>query len=840
MRIFLILLFICSYAWNVANADVKDILKDLNDPNCDRIFVVSHRGDWRNAPENSLKAICNCIDMGVDMVEIDVRMTKDGQLVLMHDETVNRTTTGKGNVSDLTLDELKKLYLKNGAGHKTRHTVPTLEEALNIAKGKILVNIDKGYDYFAEVIKIIEKTDTKKQVLLKSDKNFDDIIGSHPDLFTDLLFMPVVNINSPVAADIISRYLDNTKIIAFELNFSSESPNLRSLFNDIRNRGSKIFVNSLWPELCAGHDDDIAVEENMPDQSWGWLINSGASLIQTDRPRQLIDYVKNFKARVTDIIYVDPDNLHEGNGTIESPFSSLDEAIKIASAGDAIYVAEGIFLQDSKTDEMIRITKDLNIIGGFNKSFTSATGITTLNSDKQAEHVIRIAPYVTVNLQNLSIKGGYATETTDNVGGGIYNEGSLYVTDCDISENYCKSSAGGAAIYSTGNLFIKNCNITDNTGYGDGGGVYINSPGFLSIEYSNFKNNSSKSGSAVFIKNASNCFISGSSFIGNKSETYGTLTFYNKNYTAGATIVNNTFVNNVLSGHMSGKSLAGGSAIYSYVYSGTSINLINNTISGNYCDACDAYGNVAPELGGAIMVRSGSLKLNNNIIIGNYSSSGFGDLYKNSTASITEKNNVFSFRDNINISSPSLKLSNISTSDAISIVPTILSGTIESDLFKADPVIGKTGTYLCPLLRSELNDITFNSLDLSSLKEKSIGTDIDNDNSLSGYLEFDQEMKMRNVSGQACLGAYEILSEGSVVREYISDSTDIYVSDSCVGTNSDYPEKIVIYTVDGVMIRHSYSDKGSPSISILDLPAGWYVVSAKSRNKNISKKFFIK
>lgn len=291
---------------------------------------------------------------------------------------------------------------------------------------------------------------------------------------------------------------------------------------------------------------------------------------------------------------------------------------------------------------------------------------------------------------------------------------------------------------------------------------------------------------------------------------------------------------------MSGKSLAGGSAIYSYVYSGTSINLINNTISGNYCDACDAYGNVAPELGGAIMVRSGSLKLNNNIIIGNYSSSGFGDLYKNSTASITEKNNVFSFRDNINISSPSLKLSNISTSDAISIVPTILSGTIESDLFKADPVIGKTGTYLCPLLRSELNDITFNSLDLSSLKEKSIGTDIDNDNSLSGYLEFDQEMKMRNVSGQACLGAYEILSEGSVVREYISDSTDIYVSDSCVGTNSDYPEKIVIYTVDGVMIRHSYSDKGSPSISILDLPAGWYVVSAKSRNKNISKKFFIK
>lgn len=840
MRVFLILFSFCIYSCNIANADVQDILNEFNDPKSERIFVVSHRGDWRNAPENSLIAIRNCIDMGVDMVEIDVRMTKDGQLVLMHDETVNRTTSGKGNVSDLTLDELKKLYLKNGAGHKTRHTVPTLEEALNIAKDKILVNIDKGYDYFDEVIKIIEKTDTKKQVLLKSDKNYDDIVSSHPNLFTDLLFMPVVNINSPCAADIISQYLDNTKVIAFELNFSSESPNLRSLFNNIKNRGSKIFVNSLWPELCAGHDDDIAVEENMPDQSWGWLIDSGVSLIQTDRPRQLIDYVKNFKAKATDIIYVDPDNLQKGDGTIESPFSSLDEAVKIASAGDYIYVTEGIFLQNSKIDEMIRITKDLNIIGGFNKSFTSATGITTLNSDKQAEHVIRIAPYVTVNLRNLSIKGGYATKTTDNVGGGIYNEGSLYVTDCNISENYCRSSAGGAGIYSTGNLFIKNCNIIDNTGYGDGGGVYINTPGFLSIEYSNFKNNSSKSGSAVFIKDASNCFISGSSFIGNKSETYGTLTFYNKNYIAGATIVNNTFVNNAVSGHIGGKSQTGGSAIYSYVYSGTSINLINNTIAGNYCDASDASGNIAPELGGAIMVRSGSLKLNNNLIIGNYSSSGFGDLYKNSTASITEKNNIFSSRDNINISSPSLKLSSISTSNAIYMVPTILSGTIESDLFKADPVIGKTGTYLCPLLRSELNDITFNSLDLSSLKEKSIGIDIDNDNSLSGYLKFDQEMKMRNISGQASLGSYEIFHEGSVVREHISDSPYIYVFDGSIGTNSEYAEKLIIYTVEGIMIRHSYSDKGSPTISISDLPAGWYIVSAQSKNKSISKKFFIK
>ena len=68
--------------------------------NCDysSVIVASHRGDWRNFPENSLEAIDNAIKMGVDIVELDVQRTKDGQLILMHDATLNRTTTGKGAI----------------------------------------------------------------------------------------------------------------------------------------------------------------------------------------------------------------------------------------------------------------------------------------------------------------------------------------------------------------------------------------------------------------------------------------------------------------------------------------------------------------------------------------------------------------------------------------------------------------------------------------------------------------------------------------------------------------------------------------------------------------------
>ncbi|MEM7658856.1 MAG: glycerophosphodiester phosphodiesterase family protein, partial [Bacteroidota bacterium] len=68
----------------------------LQHPTKDHVLAVSHRGDWRYAPENSLMAVQRCIDLGVDIVEIDVRMTKDGHLVAMHDKTVDRTTNGSG------------------------------------------------------------------------------------------------------------------------------------------------------------------------------------------------------------------------------------------------------------------------------------------------------------------------------------------------------------------------------------------------------------------------------------------------------------------------------------------------------------------------------------------------------------------------------------------------------------------------------------------------------------------------------------------------------------------------------------------------------------------------
>jgi len=95
-----------------------------------RVLRIGHRGAAGHAPENTLAAIQKGIALGVDFVEIDVRRTADSVLVVLHDETVNRTTNGKGRVDRLSLQEVKKFDAGNG------EHIPTLEEVLKVAAGE--------------------------------------------------------------------------------------------------------------------------------------------------------------------------------------------------------------------------------------------------------------------------------------------------------------------------------------------------------------------------------------------------------------------------------------------------------------------------------------------------------------------------------------------------------------------------------------------------------------------------------------------------------------------------------------------------------------------------------
>ena len=124
----------------------EKLLAEINDPTSDYVMVISHRGDWRNYPENSIPAIESVIRMGADIVEIDLKMTKDSVLVLSHDRTVNRCMNGSGRIDEFTLAELKEMRLKRAHGIATDSLrIATLEEALTVCKDRILVNLDHAW-----------------------------------------------------------------------------------------------------------------------------------------------------------------------------------------------------------------------------------------------------------------------------------------------------------------------------------------------------------------------------------------------------------------------------------------------------------------------------------------------------------------------------------------------------------------------------------------------------------------------------------------------------------------------------------------------------------------------
>lgn len=291
----ILLLFIPLCLW--ADEPVKAIYAKITNPANKEITVVAHRADWRYAPENSIAAIENSIREGVDVVELDVQKTKDGQLILMHDKTLDRTTTGKGKIADWTLKDIRSLYLKNGAALKTIHRVPTLEEALLATKGRVMVNLDKAYPIFDEIFPILEKTGTVSQIIMKGSKPVADVKNDLGNYLNRILYMPIIHLDQPGAMQQIDDFMQELHPVAFELLFESDTCQVPKQVKTKLEGKSKIWYNTLWNTMAGGHDDDMSLEN--PDKGYGYLIDElGATIIQTDRAAYLLDYLQSRKQRI--------------------------------------------------------------------------------------------------------------------------------------------------------------------------------------------------------------------------------------------------------------------------------------------------------------------------------------------------------------------------------------------------------------------------------------------------------------------------------------------------------------------------------------------------------------
>ncbi len=142
-------------------------------------LVWAHRGASGEAPENTLAAFALAAEQGADGVELDVQMTKDGRLVICHDETIDRTANAKGWIRDYTFEELRKLDFSYGKLQYEGETIPTLEEVLDLLTPTgLTVNIElkNGVCFYPgmeeKVVELVEKKGWQERVIFSSFNHY--------------------------------------------------------------------------------------------------------------------------------------------------------------------------------------------------------------------------------------------------------------------------------------------------------------------------------------------------------------------------------------------------------------------------------------------------------------------------------------------------------------------------------------------------------------------------------------------------------------------------------------------------------------------------------------------
>ncbi|WP_436486456.1 glycerophosphodiester phosphodiesterase family protein [Chitinophaga sp. ARDCPP14] len=248
----------------------------------EHIMVAAHRASHNKYPENSLAAVKEAVEQGIDIVEIDLHETKDHILVLMHDETITRTTGKPGKVRDYTYHELQQFPLLF-KGKPTTETIPSFEQVLKITKGRIIVDVDfkeESEPAARQAFAQIAAHGMEEQVLF--------FIYDHhtaPTLYSWNPEIPVMPRAHSVAeiAEIQQMAAKQGKfpVIHGDASFYSDS-----LVKSITTGGTRVWMNALGKyDKLESEKDDAGFDQLRKDAAF-------ANVIQTDYPEKLLAYLR--------------------------------------------------------------------------------------------------------------------------------------------------------------------------------------------------------------------------------------------------------------------------------------------------------------------------------------------------------------------------------------------------------------------------------------------------------------------------------------------------------------------------------------------------------------------
>jgi len=238
-----------------------------------RFTVIAHRGDHISFPENTLEAFGEGIKNGVDYVEIDLRTTRDSQLVIMHDQSVDRMTDGKGRVRDLSLAQIQRLSVINKQGDSSKkYKVPQFEEVLKLCKDHIYIYLDYKDADVAQAYSMIKRFGMESQIIvyINSISQYRDWTRLAPKM--PLMISLPGFIKDPTA---LRSYLQKNPITLLDGDYSDYTPELLKVATQ-----SGLTV---WPDIQSPQEAN----------NWDKALELGFKGLQTDHPEDLIRYLEN-------------------------------------------------------------------------------------------------------------------------------------------------------------------------------------------------------------------------------------------------------------------------------------------------------------------------------------------------------------------------------------------------------------------------------------------------------------------------------------------------------------------------------------------------------------------
>ena len=240
-------------------------------------IVIAHRGDHTNAPENTLRAYRNAIKIDADYIEIDLRMTKDSQLIIMHDENLKRMTGLDRKVSELTWKEISMLEIKNNEHPEWgKHRVPLFSEVLNLSRRKINIYLDFKNAPVDKTYRALLQAKMDKNVLvyINTLQQYEQWKQLAPEVPL-MLSLP-----SGIKSDVqLKEFIEKFKPAFLDGGYESYTSDMLKI---ARNLGVIV-----WPDIQSLN------EEN----NWGKAIDIGFDGLQTDHPKAMIDFLKLKKLR---------------------------------------------------------------------------------------------------------------------------------------------------------------------------------------------------------------------------------------------------------------------------------------------------------------------------------------------------------------------------------------------------------------------------------------------------------------------------------------------------------------------------------------------------------------